>query len=336
MILQERLEELVRSGCSGIWVTSHEHEDAILAMAKMCRDHDWRLMVWDVDRGLQIPGAEQPDESGVNDPLAALRAAGAAATPDSSVIMVLTNFHKFLGSAEVVQAMANQIVAGKQRQVCFIILAPLVDLPAELEKLFTIVEHHLPDRGELEAIARGVATEGEEMPEGGGLDLLLDAAAGMTRLEAENVFALSLVRHGWLDPTTVFEHKAQALKKGNRALTLYDGDERFRDIGGLDHLKTYCLETLAEREANPKFQPRGVMIMGVSGTGKSLFAKALGRETSRPTLCFDIGRTLGSRMGQSQAQFREALAKAEAMAPCILFVDELEKFAIGFSRTGRG
>jgi len=298
------------TGTAGIWVASHEHEDALLAMAQMCRDHDWRFLTWDVAQGLRIPGTEQPDESGTGDPLAALRAAGAAATPDGSVIMVLANFHRFLGSAEVVQAMANQIVAGKQRQVCFIVLAPVVDLPPELAKLFTVVEHRLPDRDELESIARGVATEGEEMPEGDDLGLLLDAAAGMTRLEAENVFALSLVRRGRLDPATIFARKAQALKKGNQAITLYNGNESFRDIGGLDHLKAYCLETLSVRETNPKFQPRGVIVMGVSGAGKSLLARALGRETNRPTLCFDMGRALGSLMGQSQAQFREALAKA--------------------------
>jgi predicted kinase len=328
------LEELVAACCTGIWITSHEHEDAIREAGQMCRDRDWRLMTWDVDQGLQVAGADEPVDAGASDPVAAVRSVGALATPDSSALLVLTNFHRFLGSAEVVQAVAHQIVAGKQNRTFLVVLAPLVDLPPELEKLFTIVEHHLPDRGELEAIARGVATEGAEMPEGDGLDLLLDAAAGMTRLEAENVFALSLVRHGRLDPATVFEHKAQALKKGNRALALYDGDEHFSDIGGLDHLKTYCLETLAVREANPKFQPRGVMIMGVSGTGKSLFAKALGRETGRPTLCFDIGRTLGSLMGQSQAQFREALEKAEAMAPCILFVDEIEKALSGAGHDG--
>lgn len=335
MTLQERLAELIRSGSSGLWVTSHEHEDALLAMAQMCRDHDWRFLSWDVDQGLRVPDVEQPGESGAGDPLAALRAAGAAATPDSSVIMVLANFHRFLGSAEVVQALANQVVAGKRRQVCFVVLAPVVDLPPELEKVFTVVEHRLPDRDELESIARGVATEGDEMPEGDQLGLVLDAAAGMTRLEAENVFALSLVRHDQLDPATVFEHKAQALKKGNQALMLYTGDERFDDIGGLNHLKAYCLETLSVRETNPKFQPRGVVIMGVSGTGKSMIAKALGRETNRPTLCFDMGRTLGSLMGQSQAQFREALAKAEAMAPCVLFLDEVEKAIAGAGHDGQ-
>ena len=146
----------------------------------------------------------------------------------------------------------RQIAAGKQSRTFLIVVSPVVDLPKELEKQFAVIEHQLPGRDELEEIARGTACEEGDMPEGDQLGLLLDAAAGMTRLEAENTFALSLVRHGRLDSRTVFEQKAQLLAKGNRALALHEGQETFADIGGLDYLKTYCLETLSVREANPK------------------------------------------------------------------------------------
>ena len=331
MTLIEKLTEYIAACFPALWIQSFEHDDALADIAGLCREQGWRLASWDLDGGLQIAGADEgtASDAGGSDPLAAVRSLGALASPETSSLLVLMNFHRFLGSAEVVQAITRQIAAGKQSRTFLIIVSPVVDLPKELEKQFAVIEHQLPGREELEAIARGTASEEGDLPEGDQLDRLLDAAAGMTRLEAENTFALSLVRHGRLDTRTVFEQKAQLLTKGNRALTLHEGQETFSDIGGLDYLKTYCLETLSVREANPKFRPRGVLIMGVSGSGKSLLAKALGREVGRPTLCFDVGATLGSLMGQSQSQFREALAKADAMAPAILFLDEIEKALSG-------
>ena len=113
---------------------------------------------------------------------------------------MLRNFHRFLGSAEVVQALDTRLAAGKQARTFVVVLAPVVQLPVELEKHFVVLDHDLPGRDQLEAIARGIATEPGELPEGDGLDAVLDAAAGLTRVEAENAFSLSLVRHGRLAP----------------------------------------------------------------------------------------------------------------------------------------
>ena len=121
---------------------------------------------------------------------------------------MLRNFHRFLGSAEVVQALDTRIAAGKRDRTFVVILAPVVQLPVELEQQFVVVEHDLPGRDQLEAIARGVATEPGELPEGDGLAAVLDAAAGLTRVEAENAFSLSLVRHGRLAPEVLWELKA--------------------------------------------------------------------------------------------------------------------------------
>ena len=88
------------------------------------------------------------------------------------------------------------------------VLSPVVQIPTELEKLFCVVEHDLPDRAQLEEIARGIATEDGELPEGDELDTVLDAAAGLTRYEAEGAFSLSLVRHAAIRPDAVWELKA--------------------------------------------------------------------------------------------------------------------------------
>ena len=197
MSLAERLSEYVRACFTGLWIESHEHEDALAEMAGLCRQESWTLAVWDIDRGLQQAGQEAPDTGG-SDPLAAIRALGSLATADSTALLVLVNFHRFLNSAEIVQALARQITLGKQQRTFVVVLSPVVQIPVELEKLFVVVEHELPSRAQLEEIARGIATEAGELPEGHELKTVLDASAGLTRYEAEGAYSLSLVRHGRL------------------------------------------------------------------------------------------------------------------------------------------
>ena len=167
MSLTQQLVEYICACFTGIWIQSAEHEDALREIAHMCRDQDWKLASWDVDRGLQIPGSDQPADAGGNDPLAAIRSINALADADSSAPLVLQNFHRFIQSAEIVQALASQITAGKQNRTFIIVLAPIVEIPTELEKQFVVLEHDLPGREQLEDLARDIATEQGELTEGG-------------------------------------------------------------------------------------------------------------------------------------------------------------------------
>ena len=239
MSLTKRLAEYISACFSALWLQSFEHEDALREIAQLCREQNWRLATWDIEQGLQIPGQAngQPTDAGGSDPLAAIRSINALASPDSSAILVLTNFHRYLASPEIVQALARQIAVGKANRTFLIVLSPLVSIPIELEKLFAVVEHELPHREQIEEIARGVATEDGELPDGPELDRVLDAAAGLTRYEAENAFALSLVRHRRIEPDSIWELKEGMLKKSG-LLQLYRGGERFDKLGGLQGLKS--------------------------------------------------------------------------------------------------
>ena len=333
MSLSDRLVEYVRACFTGLYVQSFEHDDALLEIAQLCRREDWQLAAWDVDRGLQI-GDQKLDLAGAGntDPLAAIRTISSLSTPGGSTLLVLVNFHRFLGSPEVVQALAHQITCGKQDRTFVLILAPVVQIPVELERLLMVIDHELPGRQQLEGIARGVGTEPGELPDGSDLDLLLDASAGLTRLEAENAFSLSLVRQGRLAQETIWELKSQALKQSG-LLHLHRAEESFSDLGGLDALKSFCTGCLGPRQ-NDLVRPRGVLLLGVPGTGKSAFAKALGKETNRPTLVLDVGSLMGSLVGQSEQQTRQALRIVDAMAPAVLFVDEVEKGLSGAASSG--
>lgn len=332
----ERLAEHVQACFTGIWIESHEHEDALREIAQLCSTEKWSLATWDVDRGLRLSGRKvsASDTSGA-DPIAAIRALNSLAKENSSALLVLPNFHRILQSAEVVQALAHQIAAGKQNRTFVIVLSPVVQVPIELEKLFVVIEHDLPNREQLETIARSIATEKDDLPNGPALQTVLDAAAGLTRYEAESAFSLSLVRHGKISPEPLWELKSQMLKKSG-LLQLHRGGAGFDTLGGLKALKAFCKRSLLQPgRSNPLKRPRGTLLLGVPGVGKSAFAKSLGAETNRPTLMLDVGALFASLVGQSEQNIRQALRLAEAMAPSILYLDEIEKGLSGMASSGQ-
>ena len=141
MSLSERLAEHVRACFAGLWVQSFEHEDALAEIAQLCRRENWRLAVWDIEQSLQVAGDDDSAATAGADPLAAIRSLGALATPHTAALLVLVNFHRYMNSAEVVQALARQITLGKQQRTFVVILSPVVQLPIELEKQF-VVQHH--------------------------------------------------------------------------------------------------------------------------------------------------------------------------------------------------
>ena len=330
MPLSQNLREYVSACFTGIYIQSHEHSDCLREIAHLCRDQQWALATWDIDKGLSIASVhgQAATAASTTDPVAAIKAVDALATPKGSALLVLPNFHRFLQSTEIVQALAHQIQQGKNNRTFIVILSSVVQIPTELEKLFTVIEHDLPDRQQLETIARGIATEEGEMPTGDDLERLIDAAAGLTRYEAEGAFSLSLVRKSKLTPQTVWELKTGMLKKSG-LLTLHRGVERFADLGGLDSLKSFCTRAISASRRKGAARARGVLLLSPPGCGKSQFAKALGNETGRPTLVMDIGALMGSLVGATEQNVRQALRIVDAMSPAVLFLDECEKALAG-------
>ena len=333
MKLANRLSEYVRACFTGVWIESHEHQDALTEIAQLCRDEQWSLATWDIEAGLSVSGQSESDANS-NDPLAAIRAINALATPDGTAILALQNFHRCTQSAEVVQALARQIITGKQNRTIVVVLSPVVQIPTELEKMFVVMEHDLPNRQELDEIARGIATETGELPDDSEFQTVIDAAAGLTRMEAENAFSLSLVRQERITADAVWEMKTQTLKKSG-LLSLYRGEADFSDLGGLSALKAFCKRALLQpHRGNSRNQPRGVLLLSPPGCGKSQFCKALGKEVGRPVLHLDVGSLMGSLVGQSEERTRTALRIIDAMAPCVAMIDEVEKAFAGMHGSG--
>ena len=334
--LTTRLTELVHACFTGLYIETLEPEEAVREISALARAASWRLGIWDCDAGLTFPGqdAAVPTATDTVDPLAVLRAAGQLSQGSETTLLVLRNFHRFLNATEILQAVQKQVTAGKHTRTFIVVLAPVANLPPEIEKQFIVVEHALPDREQLQEIATGVA-QGEELPTGDALAQVLDSAAGLTRYEAEGAFSLSIVRHGRLDPHCIWDVKSQQLKKSG-LVAIHRGTESFQQIGGLDNLKAFCLRAMRRQgEGAVSNRPRGVLLLSPPGCGKSQFAKALGNETGRPTVVLDVGALLGSLVGQSESNVRAALKVADAMAPCVLFADEIEKALAGATSSGQ-
>ena len=326
--LTQSMREYVAGCFTGIWIQTQEPQEAISEIKQLCQSEGWGVGTWNIDRGLHVAGQAVPD---AQDPLAAVKAAAAIGGEGTSVL-VLENYHRFLGSPEVVQAMIDQLHAGKQTRSIVVVLAPVLDLPAELEKLFIAVEHSLPTREQLQEIAAGIAVEDGELPTGVELDRVIDAASGLTRAEAESAFSLSLVRHGRITSETTWELKTQTLKKSG-LMELYQGDASYESLGGLDALKSFCKRALTR--SNERVRARGVMLLSPPGCGKSQICKALGNETGRPVILLNVGALMGSLVGQTEQRTRQALQIIDAMGKSVVLLDEVDK-AFGGGTSGSG
>lgn len=332
MRLTDQLRDYINAAFTGLWVQTQEPDEAEREIVQQAQARKWRVAVWDVAQGLRLAGPTSSNaDPGAGDPIAAIRALPGLSDSKGTTIFLLHNFHRFLTSPEVIQTTFAQLVAGKDQRAFLVVLAPVVQIPLELEKLFVVIEHALPDREQLQQIGTDINSDPDHPTTSPpNWNQVLDAAAGLTRYEAEGAFSLSIARHNVIRPDVIWELKAQALRKSN-LLTLHRGGERFASLGGLSSVKDFCRRAL---QGSRTVKPRGVLLLGVPGTGKSAFAKALGNETGRPTLILDIGALMGSLVGQTEQNIRQALRIADAMAPCILFVDELEKGLAGVGGQG--
>jgi len=309
--LTQSLTNYIAACFSGLWIETYEPDEAIREIQTLCKDNSWNLATWDIDAGLQ--GTEHQ----AADPLSAVKAATQLGNGETPQLIVLRNFHRFLGSVEVIQAIEHQIQRGKATRTYLIVLAPVVQMPVELEKLFVTVEHPLPDKEQLRQIATDIVGE---MPDEPNTERVLKAAAGMPRYEAENAFSLSMIEHDMLLPEPLWQMKANMLRQSS-ALRLYRGE--IPSLGGLEALTLFCNRILNNTTSDER--AKGVMLLGVSGSGKSAFCKRLGGMVHRPTLILDIGALMGSLVGQTEAALRKALQQIDAMSPCIVMIDEIEK-----------
>jgi len=248
-------------------------------------------------------------------------------------VFVLRDFDVYLDSPLVVRRLRDAAAALKRSHSTLVILSPVLQVPAHLEKEIAVVDYPLPGFDEMGAILDELtARVGFSMPINDDLrEHLAQAALGLCADEAANAFSKAMVlagESGTLDAAVVLSEKKQVIRK-TQALEFHEAQTDWAQIGGLEKLKSW-LQTrgAAFSESAREFglpAPRGVLLLGVPGCGKSLTAKTIGTAWRLPLLRFDVSSVFGKYVGESEANLRRALRSAEAVAPCVLWVDELEK-----------
>jgi SpoVK/Ycf46/Vps4 family AAA+-type ATPase len=239
---------------------------------------------------------------------------------------------------------ANAFKSGTTARA-LILLSPVLRIPPELEKETTLIDFPLPGEDEIRHLLDGMISTNSAggrirvLVDDKGREKLVKAALGLTLAEAENAFARSMVNDGTLsdnDVEVVLEEKRQTIRKSG-LLEFVPVDVQLPDVGGLENLKRWLAKRndswLAEAAAYGLPAPKGVLITGVPGCGKSLTAKAIASAWGLPLLRMDIGKVFAGLVGSSEQNMRTGIATAEATSPCVLWIDEIEK---GFAGAGGG
>lgn len=334
--MQEELNILLQAQYPLIYLVTSEEERAeqaisILAQAKPTK----RLYLWTVTHGIVEYGQPRSvTQHNTVSPEAAIEWVMRQREPG---IFVFKDLHPFIDSPAVTRWLRDAIASFKGTQKAIVLMSPVQNIPIELEKEVILVDFPMPTMTELNQVlttqldqtrTRRITTETREK--------LLKAALGLTRDEAEKVYRKAQVTAGRLteeEVDIVLSEKKQLIRR-NGILEFMEEDETIDSVGGLDELKHWLKQrsnAFTERAREYGLpQPKGMLILGVPGCGKSLIAKTTSRLWGLPLLRLDMGRVYdGSMVGRSEANLRNALKTAESISPAILFIDEMDKAFAG-------
>ena len=339
------LDTLIRARYPLIYLVSWEEQRLDAILMDVAQNHGKALLTWSVTRGLRRLGARTVTMSDASrDPVEALNAIGKLT--DASLV-VLKDFHPFLDNPAVVRAMRELAQDLKSTYTTVILLSPTMVIPTELEKEISVLDVPLPTFRDLIQLLKeivAVVRQGNKAR----IDLtreqaeqLIKAAQGLTLSEAENAFAKAIANDGVLDKDDirlVLDEKRQVIRKSG-LLEFVNVDEDLGHVGGLDELKSWLVgRSGAFSEPARKFglpAPKGLLLLGVQGCGKSLTAKAIASQWALPLLRLDLGRIFSSLIGSSEENLRRAIRVAESVSPAVLWVDEIEKGLSGTASSGQ-
>ncbi|MEB3266700.1 MAG: AAA family ATPase [Cyanobacteriota bacterium] len=332
----DQLDLLIRSRTPILWIRSLEEERVERLLEQVCRGLGGRpLLRWDFVAGLV--GAPNRGGEAVRNPMAALDAL-AAAPPDPGLVLLLRDFHRYVDDAGICRRLRNLAASLRQVPHTLVISAPDGQVPRELEECITLLDLPLPDGEEIGGLLGSIAAACGDPLEPAVLAQLTAACHGLSEQRVRQLAARALARRGRLsddDLAEVLEEKRQAIAR-SELLEYCPSEATPADIGGLDALKHWldqrhrAFSEEAQRFGLPL--PRGVLLVGPQGTGKSLTAKAIAHSWGMPLLRLDVGRLFAGLVGASEARTRDMIQRAEAMAPCVLWIDEIDK---GFGGDGR-
>jgi AAA+ superfamily predicted ATPase len=333
------LTTYLRAGYPGLAVITSEEARAEAEIASVCTSLQRRLHAWSSTEGLidVAEGRVTP----CPDPLEALQLLEgmfAATSPQLVVLLRDLQLHMDQSDPMLVRRLKDTLRMAKTNGHAIILLGCRLKLPPELEHEITHVDFTLPDVAQLSTVLDGITQSAKlkNIPVAT-REAALQSALGLTTTEAENAFALSVVETKGIDPKIIAREKASTLKK-NGLVEVVQTSTSLDDIGGLGLLKEWLQRRAGAFSESAKTYglpaPKGLLIVGIPGTGKSLTAKATAGAFGLPLLRLDMGRVFGGIVGQSEANLRAVIQTAEAIAPCVLWIDEIEKGFSGSQSSG--
>ena len=337
------IDVLIRAKYPIVYIVSWEERRVEAALQQVCVKLQRSLHTWSVTQGMKpqvnrTTGPAKP--SALPGELEALALVHEA--PEYSVFL-LKDFHVYMKDSRVVRLMRDLAGRLRGRTQTLFIVSPTLNLPVELEKDVTVLEFPFPEPKEIQEQIEQAVEAVKDNPNvdvnlsAEATEMLVRSAQGLTADEIESALARSLVEKKALCVDQIIEEKKQIVRKSG-ILQFYPADSALSDVGGHDLLKEWLQHreksfTDAAREFGIPY-PKGILLLGVQGCGKSLVAKAISAAYSLPMLKMDVGRVFGSLVGQSEDNMRRAIRIAESLAPCILWIDELEKGFAGVSGGG--
>lgn len=343
------IETLIRARYPILYIISSEEMRVQQLVLDVARKRQKKVFEWSYSTGIVPAGTSIQSQKNRNastkDPILALDQVIEQVEP---AIFVFKDFHPFLtkNNFAVTRKLKEIALHLKNSFKTVVLVSPVLEIPTELEKEITVLNYPLPTRDDLSALLDKIIADVRQFKQvkidldAAGRERLLQAALGLTLGEAENVFAKIIVKDERLsgeDVNEVFAEKQQIIRKSG-LLEYYATNETFTNVGGMAVLKEWLNKRAAAFTAEARAfglpAPKGILMLGVQGCGKSLCAKAVSNLWQLPLLRFDMGRMFGSLVGSSEENVRRAVAVAESVAPAILWVDEIDKAFAGSQGSG--
>ncbi|MDX2098537.1 MAG: AAA family ATPase, partial [Leptolyngbyaceae cyanobacterium bins.59] len=329
MSFSEEFELLLRARYPVIYIPTREEERVENTIVECARHQGGRAVyTWDFVDGYQ--GNPNDVGFGKRNPLQALEFVEKLPAT-AAAIFILRDFYRFLEDVGISRKLRNLARLLKAQPKNIVIVSPQVTIPEDLSEMITVLDFPLPTAPDIHSeLERLLAATGQPL-ENRVLDELVRSCQGLSIERIRRVLSRAIATHGEVrsdDLDLILEEKRQTIRQ-MQILDFYPTSERITDIGGLDNLKEWLLRrggAFSDRARQYGLPyPRGLMLVGIQGTGKSLTAKAIAHHWHLPLLRLDVGRLFGGLVGESESRTRQMIQLAEALAPCVLWIDEIDK-----------
>ncbi len=333
---------IIRSNHSLINVITYEEARLLAIIAESPLFKDKGIITWDLANGFKpikggLDGLRNKERA---DPIHCLQEIKKFT---GNAIFILCDFHLHFRESIILRSLRNLGQDLRSTKKAIVFTSPTATLPLELREDVCQIELELPDYQEIEKeLDSIVASTAQPNPPTPQLkEKIVESTLGLSMLNIRNLFSKIIITHGSIDERAIeqiLQEKRNIIRKGE-ILEFFPVQESLNDIGGLENLKAWLRKRSQVFTHKAKDYglpaPKGILIIGIQGTGKSLTAKATAGLWKLPLLRMDLGKIFGSLLGESEQNLRQAIQLAETISPCILWVDELEK-AVAGSAGGAG